>query len=75
MSLTTRRAMHSEWTKFRSVRSSKIVLIVSAVLVIGMAGTVAALLNNQWDKLPPPAKAQFDPQNVIRANHPIVGAA
>jgi ABC-type transport system involved in multi-copper enzyme maturation permease subunit len=67
MRVTTRRAMRSEWTKFRSVRSSKIVLLVSAVLVVGMAGTVAALLNNQWDKLPPAARAQFDPAIVPMA--------
>jgi hypothetical protein len=65
--VTTMRVIRSEWTKFRSLRSTKIVVFVSALLVVGMAAAVAAVLNNQWDKLPAEARKQFDPAAVPMA--------
>ncbi len=65
--VTTLRVIRSEWTKFRSLRSTKIVVFVSALLVVGMGATVAAVLNNQWDKLTPAARKQFDPAAVPMA--------
>lgn len=65
--LTTLRVIRSEWTKFRSLRSSKVVLFVSAVLVVGASAGTAAILESQWDRLTPAARKAFDPAVVPMA--------
>jgi|GEM_PF-64310 len=68
--LTQFRVIRSEWTKFHSLRSSKIILLISGVLIVGMAAVLAAVVNAQWDKLPPAARAKFNP-----AADPLAGVA
>jgi hypothetical protein len=61
LKVTQLRVIRSEWTKFRSLRSSKIVVFVSAAVIIGVAAIVAAVINSQWDKLNPDAHKVFSP--------------
>ncbi|MDQ1636652.1 MAG: type transport system permease protein [Frankiaceae bacterium] len=59
--VTQLRVLRSEWTKFRSLRSTLITLAVAIVLTVGMGLLFAAVTNQQWDKFSPGEKATFDP--------------
>jgi ABC-2 type transport system permease protein len=56
--VTQRRVFRSEWTKLRSVRSTRYVLLAAVVLTIGMAITGAAVTVSRWATDP---DADFNP--------------
>ncbi len=61
LKVTQLRVIRSEWTKFRSLRSSKIVVFVAAAVIVGMAAIIAAVINSQWDKISPDGRKAFNP--------------
>jgi ABC-2 type transport system permease protein len=61
MRVTQRRVIESEWIKFRSLRSTKITLLVSVVLTIGIAALFTAVTANRWWHLSPDDRATFNP--------------
>jgi len=61
MKVTQARVITSEWTKFRSLRSTKITLLVSLVLTIGVGALVSAVTAAHWDHLSLGDKASFNP--------------
>jgi ABC-2 type transport system permease protein len=59
--LTQPRVFLSEWTKLRSLRSTRYALLVTAALTIGF-GMLAALANvSRWSSMTATEKARFDP--------------
>jgi ABC-type transport system involved in multi-copper enzyme maturation permease subunit len=70
MGITQRRVILSEWTKFHSLRSTKVVLLVAAVVTVGMAAIIGAVVAAQWDGLDPISRAKFNP-----ATDPLQGVA
>jgi hypothetical protein len=70
MRVTQRRVIRSEWTKFHSLRSTKVVLFVAAVLTVGFAAIIGAVVAAQWDSLDPISRARFNP-----ATDPLQGVA
>jgi len=61
MKVSQVRVILSEWTKFRSLRSTKITLLVSLVLTIGVGALVSAVTAAHWDRLSLGDKASFNP--------------
>ncbi|HEX3614404.1 MAG TPA: ABC transporter permease subunit [Sporichthyaceae bacterium] len=60
--VTQARAIRSEWTKFHSLRSSKVTLGLAALLTVGLAAIITAVISAQWaTHMSPRDKAQFDP--------------
>lgn len=59
MGVTQARVIRSEWTKFHSLRSTKVVLFVAALVTIGFAAIVGAVVAAQWDSLDPISRARF----------------
>jgi ABC-2 type transport system permease protein len=59
MGVTQARVIRSEWTKFHSLRSTKIVLFVAALVTIGFAAIVGAVVAAQWDTLDPISRTRF----------------
>jgi hypothetical protein len=70
MRVTQQRVILSEWTKFHSLRSTKVVLFVAAVVTVGMAAIIGAVVAAQWDGLDPISRAKFRP-----ATDPLQGVA
>jgi len=60
MKVTQTRVIQSEWTKFRSLRSSKIILLVSVVLTIGVSALICAVTASHWTRLDPGDRASFN---------------
>jgi ABC-2 type transport system permease protein len=60
MRVTQGRVIQSEWTKFRSLRSTKITLLVSVVLTVGIAALFTAVTANRWSHLSPGDRASFN---------------
>ncbi|MGF7236818.1 MAG: ABC transporter permease [Frankia sp.] len=60
MRVTQRRVIESEWVKFRSLRSTKITLLVSVVLTVGIAALFTAVTANRWSHLDPGERASFN---------------
>jgi ABC-type transport system involved in multi-copper enzyme maturation permease subunit len=60
MRVTQLRVIQSEWTKFRSLRSTVITLAVAVVLTIGLAALICAVTANHWDQMEPARKLTFD---------------
>jgi len=58
--VTQSRVIRSEWTKFHSLRSSKIVLGLAALLTVGLAAIITAVIGAHWATMRPGEKAQFD---------------
>jgi ABC-2 type transport system permease protein len=58
--LSARGILASEWTKFRSLRSSWITLAVALVLTIGIGALVSAVQANHYASSTPADKATFD---------------
>ena len=52
--------IRSEWTKFRSLRSTYLMLLASVVLTIGLGALISAVTANQWDNIGAKEKAVFD---------------
>jgi ABC-type transport system involved in multi-copper enzyme maturation permease subunit len=60
MRVTQLRVIQSEWTKFRSLRSTLITLAVAVVLTIGLSALICAVTANRWDHLEPARRLAFD---------------
>ncbi|WP_261554896.1 ABC transporter permease [Frankia tisae] len=61
MRVTQGRVIQSEWTKFRSLRSTRITLLVSVILTIGIAALFTAVTANRWSHLSADDRASFNP--------------
>jgi ABC-2 type transport system permease protein len=48
MKVTQARVIKSEWTKFRSLRSTNITLLVSVALTIGLGALISAVTASHW---------------------------
>ncbi len=62
--VTQMRVIVSEWTKFRSLRSTRYTLLVTVGLTIGLALAAAMLVVSQWGTMTAIDKATFQPLNV-----------
>jgi len=60
-SVTPARVVHSEWTKLRSLRSTRYSLIGAVVLMVGIALIACAATVNNWASMSPLDRATFDP--------------
>jgi len=61
MRVSQTRVIRSEWTKFRSLRSTRITLLVSVVLTIGIAALFCAVTASRWSHLSAGDRASFNP--------------
>jgi ABC-2 type transport system permease protein len=59
--LTQSRIFLSEWTKLRSVRSTRWSLLAAFVFTIGIAALATAVLRNHWSGMSPADRAEFQP--------------
>ena len=50
--VTQRRVFVSEWTKLRSVRSTRWALLAAVVLTIGLAAIASAVIASTWAGMP-----------------------
>jgi ABC-2 type transport system permease protein len=60
-----RRVALSEWTKLRSVRSTRWALLVTLLLIVGLGVIACVVFETRWPHLSPPDRARFHP---LRAN-------
>jgi ABC-2 type transport system permease protein len=58
--VTQARVLRSEWTKFRSLRSTVITLLVAVVLTIGLGALFSAVTASQFGKFRPAEQASFN---------------
>jgi len=59
--VTQRRVLLSEWTKFRSLRSTVYTLLAAVVLSIGIGALFSAVSASQYHTFSPADRASFDP--------------
>jgi ABC-type transport system involved in multi-copper enzyme maturation permease subunit len=59
--VTQPRVLLSEWTKFKSLRSTVYTLLIAVVLTIGIGALFAAVTANQYHTFSPADKASFSP--------------
>jgi ABC-2 type transport system permease protein len=59
--VTARGVIRSEWTKFHSLRSTKVVLAVFVLLTLGLSALITGLLSAHWASVDRAEKARFDP--------------
>jgi len=59
--VTQRRVLLSEWTKFRSLRSTVYTLLAAVVLSIGLGALFSAVSASQYHTFSPADRASFDP--------------
>lgn len=64
LEVTQARVLRSEWTKFRSLRSTVITLLVAVALTIGLGALFAAVTASQFANFDPAEQAQFNPVTV-----------
>jgi ABC-2 type transport system permease protein len=62
--VTQMRVVRSEWTKFRSLRSTRYALAATVGLTVGLALAAAILVVSQWATMTAINKATFQPLNV-----------
>ncbi len=62
--VTQMRVILSEWTKFRSLRSTRYTLLATVGLTVGLALAAAILVVTQWGTMTAADKATFQPLNV-----------
>lgn len=60
MKVTQGRVIKSEWTKFRSLRSTLITLVVSVILTIGLGTLISAVTASHWSQASPGDRADFN---------------
>jgi ABC-2 type transport system permease protein len=60
MRVSQLRVIQSEWTKFRSLRSTLITLAAAVALTIGLSALICAVIANHWERLEPARKLAFD---------------
>ncbi|MGI8573305.1 MAG: ABC transporter permease [Solirubrobacteraceae bacterium] len=63
--VTQARVARSEWTKLRSVRSTRWSLLITLLLIIGLGILVCVIFNSRWSHLAPRERVDFHP---LRAN-------
>jgi ABC-type transport system involved in multi-copper enzyme maturation permease subunit len=61
LKVTQGRVVRSEWTKFRSLRSTMYTLLVAVVLMIGIGAVFSAVNASQYHTFSASAKATFQP--------------
>jgi hypothetical protein len=61
LKVTQGRVLHSEWTKFRSLRSTLYTLLAAVVLMIGIGALFSAVNANQYHTFSTAGKAAFSP--------------
>lgn len=59
--VTLVRVVHSEWIKFRSLRSSYATLLAAAAALVGLGALICWVTVNRWDNLPPQERLAFSP--------------
>jgi len=59
--VTQTRVLRSEWTKFRSLRSTIWTLAVAVVLTVGMGALFTGVTASEWSQYSAADKASFDP--------------
>jgi hypothetical protein len=64
LKVTPARVLRSEWTKFRSLRSTVWTLLVALVLMIGIGALFSAVNASQYHTLSPAQQATFSPVSV-----------
>jgi ABC-2 type transport system permease protein len=65
--VTQRRVAHSEWTKLRSVRSTRWTLLVTLLLLIGIGILACTVFENRWPHLGLRERRDFHPLRVSLA--------
>ena len=60
MKVTQTRVIKSEWTKFRSLRSTKITLLVAVVLTVGLGALISGVTASHWANATPQDRAGFN---------------
>jgi ABC-type transport system involved in multi-copper enzyme maturation permease subunit len=63
--VTQPRVARSEWTKLRSVRSTRWSLLATLLLIVGFGILACVIFNSRWPHLDPRERADFHP---LRAN-------
>jgi ABC-2 type transport system permease protein len=61
MKVTQWRVIRSEWTKFRSLRSSTITLLVAVALTVGLGALISAVTASHWNQVGGDARIGFNP--------------
>ena len=59
--VTQRRVLVSEWTKLRSVRSTRWALLAAVVLSIALAAVASTVFVTHWARMDPRERAHFNP--------------
>lgn len=67
LKVTQLRVLRSEWTKFRSLRSTMWTLLTALVLMIGIGALFSAVSASQYHTFSPAEMASFDPVSVSLA--------
>ncbi|HWG28626.1 ABC transporter permease subunit [Actinospica sp.] len=67
--VTMRRVLASEWIKLRSLRSTRITLLVAFLLMAGVGILFSAVTANQWSTMSAGDKAGFDPTQAALRGH------
>src|SRR5579859_3944317 len=67
LKVTQLRVLRSEWTKFRSLRSTMWTLLTALVLMIGIGALFSAVSASQYHTFNPAQMASFDPISVSLA--------
>lgn len=67
--VTMRRVLASEWIKLRSLRSTRITLLVAFLLMAGVGILYAAVTVSQWSTMSAGDKASFDPTLAALRGH------
>ena len=62
--VTQARVVRSEWTKLRSLRSTRWSLLVATVLTIGFPILASAVISAHWGQRSPADRAHFNPLDV-----------
>jgi ABC-type transport system involved in multi-copper enzyme maturation permease subunit len=62
--VTQARILVSEWTKLRSVRSTKWSLFAAFVFTIGLPAIAAAVVSHHWPQMDPRDRADFNPLDI-----------
>jgi ABC-2 type transport system permease protein len=60
MKVTQARVINSEWTKFRSLRSTNTTLLVSVILTVGLGALISALTASHWATASAGDRASFN---------------
>jgi ABC-2 type transport system permease protein len=60
MKVTQARVIASEWTKFRSLRSTLITLLVSVIFTVGLGTLISAITASHWSQASPSDRAGFN---------------